>query len=179
MGILSVSLMYGPRKGFIAGFLGWELWAPIGKLSFSAYVIHFPLFQLRIMEVSSPEHFTPWQRMELWLGHATLSLFAAMCIWFLVEAPFATLAKLLIEKLTGAGKRKKKKQAQLKQPLLKAYEPEATNARASPLKSNEGLSVQVDQARRNVLSSLTRDKIGEDNSPPKTTDLKVVAEQTN
>merc|ERR1719433_107925 len=119
LSLLAVSLMYGPRKGFINGFLAWELWGPIGKLSFSTYIIHFPLFNLRVMEVSSPEHYTPFQRLELWLGHVGISLFAAVFFWFLVEAPFATLAKMLLDLCQGT--RKKRVYKPLEEPLVKSH----------------------------------------------------------
>merc|ERR1719499_755970 len=152
LSLLTVSLMYGPRKGFINGFLAWDLWAPIAKLSFSAYVIHFPLLNLRVMEVSSPEHYTPWDRLELWLGHSLLSLFAAGFLWFLVEAPFATLAKMFIEWATGTGK-KKKKQGGLREPLL-------VKKMDRELSVNQ-TEVTPESGTRTVVSSLTSRARGE------------------
>jgi len=109
LSVLCISLLYGPQKGIIAGILNWSFWGPMAKLSFAGYVLHFPLFYLRILYTPIPEHYTPDQRLHLWLGHTCISTFAAFCTWFLVEAPFATLAKLLvqeIQKWLGGGKKK-------------------------------------------------------------------------
>jgi len=101
LSILCASLLYGPQKGLIAGFLNWKFWAPMAKLSFAGYVLHFPIFYLRILYTPMPEAYTPGERLHLFLGHSCIATFAAFCCWFLVEAPFAVLAKLFVTWLTS------------------------------------------------------------------------------
>ena len=44
LSILTFSLLYGPQNGIIASILGHKIFGPLGKLSYSLYLIHFPLF---------------------------------------------------------------------------------------------------------------------------------------
>jgi len=114
LSILTFSMLYGPRGGFIANFLSWNFWAPISKLSFSAYLVHYPLYDLRCASIVDNQHYSKILVLETWLGHTTWALFAAIWIWILVEAPFATLTKKLLSLFEG----KKKNRPQKNQPLI-------------------------------------------------------------
>jgi len=105
LSILCFSILYGPRGGFIPNFLSWSFWGPISKLSYSAYLIHYPFYDLRDVTITNNQHYTSMAVMETWLGHTVLALFAAIGVWILVEAPFATLSKTLLSRLQAPQKK--------------------------------------------------------------------------
>ena len=106
LSILCFSLLYyGPRGGFIPNFLSQNCWGPISKLSYSAYLIHYPFYDLRCVILVNNQHYTSLAVLETWLCHTGLALFAAIGIWILVEAPFATLSKTLLASLQAPQKR--------------------------------------------------------------------------
>jgi len=108
LSILTFSLMYGPQKGFIGRFLSLEMWAPIAKLSFAGYVIHMAPIEFQAMQTVTSPHFTPFSLFEDFVSQTIFALGFAFIIWFLVEAPFATLSKELLKLVSGGGKKKPK-----------------------------------------------------------------------
>jgi peptidoglycan/LPS O-acetylase OafA/YrhL len=118
LSVLCFSMLYGPRRGIIPNILSWSFWGPISKLSYSAYLIHYPLYNLRIATLGKNyQHFTSFENLEIWLGITAISLFAALWIWLLVEAPFATLSKLLVSYLQTSS-RNRSESNRLEQPIL-------------------------------------------------------------
>jgi len=130
LSILTFSMLYGPRGGFIANFLSWSFWAPISKLSFSAYLIHYPLYDLRCASIVDNQHYSKILVLETWLGHTTWALFAAMWIWILVEAPFATLSKKLLSLCEGK-KKNKELPNDVNQPFLIQQKPASPHTESS------------------------------------------------
>merc|ERR1712173_342298 len=64
--------------------------------------------QLQAMQTVTLAHFTPFTLFEDFIAQTVFTLCFAFIIWFLVEAPFATLSKELLKMISGGGKKKPK-----------------------------------------------------------------------
>ena len=86
---------YGGPVNFV---LSWKLWAPLGRLTFAAYLIHpitIYFYQLTLM---TPIHFTDLSLIYLFVANLVFSYLIAYVVSMLVEAPMMGLEKLLLPK---------------------------------------------------------------------------------
>ena len=76
---------------------GTRLWRPIARLSYSLYLVHFPLIPLAMLMASTTG--SPW--IAFWAYYILLSFLAACLLHFAVEKPFLNLKSRLLNPKTN------------------------------------------------------------------------------
>jgi len=167
LSLLAFSLMYQEKRsrGIINGFLSMEMWGPIGKLSFGGYVMHQPLYQFRGLKMVGTEHFSLYEQLALSISIVVQSLGAAFLIWILIEAPFAKLAKMLMDLCFGGRKRTEKDQQRgssvnRRSSIKKVLETIVTSAPRSSLKLLETAATLTNASSlTNLLEAAKQEKV--------------------
>jgi len=98
LSIFTFSILYCETPGIISSFLSLEIFGVLSKLCFSTYLIHFPLYQFRGAQNPIQDYYTPWNELELWLGHSCVSITFAFFLFILIEYPFSIFEKALFTK---------------------------------------------------------------------------------
>ncbi|XP_072014078.1 nose resistant to fluoxetine protein 6-like isoform X1 [Amphiura filiformis] len=91
--ILACKNGYG---GWINTFLSWNFWVPVGKLTYTVYLVHPIILRNILFSSSNPFSFTIIPISTRFTGGIVLSHMVAFVFALAIEFPFANLEKLLI-----------------------------------------------------------------------------------
>lgn len=81
--------------GYINAFLGHQLWQPLSRLSYSIYLLHYPVIRIAIFSAKSTSYYTEFMFYQLFFGFLMLSVFVSIIGSLSVELPVQILEKLL------------------------------------------------------------------------------------
>ncbi|XP_022239601.1 nose resistant to fluoxetine protein 6-like [Limulus polyphemus] len=83
------------RGGLINSFLSWKIFLPLGRLTYSAYLCHFVIFWVRNGLQRERRNFSHFEQSFDFAGYITMTMFIALGVYLLFEAPFGALEKLM------------------------------------------------------------------------------------
>ena len=99
--VIACASGYGGPINFV---LSWKLWAPLGRLTFAAYLIH-PIISIGYqMSFMTPIHFTDLTLIYMFVANLVFSYLFGYLVSMVVEAPMMGLEKLVL----GREKRQEK-----------------------------------------------------------------------
>ena len=84
--------------GPINWFLSWKVWAPLGRLTYAAYLIHPIILVVYEMNLVTPLHFTDLTLIYMFVSNLVFSYLAAYIVSMCVEAPMMGIEKLVLKK---------------------------------------------------------------------------------
>lgn len=87
--------------GPVRDVLSWKMWAPLGRLTYAAYLVHPIVIFTYYYNVPQPIHYSDFNMVYLFISNLVLSYLAAFIVSMLVEAPMIQLEKLLIPSLAA------------------------------------------------------------------------------
>lgn len=82
--------------GFVNRFLCLEVWQPLGKLSYSAYLLHYPIQVVLSGSRRGPLYFSDFTTLERFGGDVLISFGAALVWVLLLEMPVIGLDRILL-----------------------------------------------------------------------------------
>ncbi|XP_072014421.1 nose resistant to fluoxetine protein 6-like [Amphiura filiformis] len=91
--ILACKNGYG---GWINTFLSWNFWVPVGRLTYTVYLVHPIILRNILFSSSNPYSLTMIPLSTRFTGGIVLSHMVALLFALAIEFPFANLEKLLI-----------------------------------------------------------------------------------
>ena len=95
--VLTCATGYG---GPVHWFLSWKVWAPLGRLTYAAYLVHPLILVAYQFNLLTPLHFTDLTFIYLFVSNLVFSYLAAYIVSMVVEAPMMAIEKLILNKQT-------------------------------------------------------------------------------
>lgn len=86
------------KGGYVADILSWKIWAPLGRLTYSAYLVHPIVIFTYYLRMLKPLHFSDLTMTYMFLGHLVMSYVVAFIVSMIVEAPLLQLEKLMLKR---------------------------------------------------------------------------------
>ncbi|KAL4237446.1 hypothetical protein ACF0H5_002163 [Mactra antiquata] len=83
--------------GPVKDILSWTCWAPLGRLTYSAYLVHPVVMTTFYYGLKETLHATDLGMIYIFIGHLVISYALAFVVSMLVEAPMIQLEKLLLK----------------------------------------------------------------------------------
>lgn len=87
------------RGGWVNAILSWKLWAPLGRLTYAAYLVHPMVLFAFYLTMVEPLPFTYLNFIYLFISNVVLSYSIAYIVSMAVEAPMMQLEKLILHKM--------------------------------------------------------------------------------
>lgn len=84
--------------GPINSILSWPIWAPLGRLTFGAYLVHPIIIFVYYTNLLTPLHFTDLTLIYLFIANLVVSYAVAFVVSMAVEAPMMQLEKLFVKR---------------------------------------------------------------------------------
>ncbi|XP_052271263.1 nose resistant to fluoxetine protein 6-like [Dreissena polymorpha] len=84
--------------GWINNILKWKFWAPMGRLTYTAYLIHPMILFGYYLNLLSPLEYTDITMVYMFIGNLILSYAGAYIVSMAFEAPMMNLEKLILGK---------------------------------------------------------------------------------
>nr|XP_054921449.1 nose resistant to fluoxetine protein 6-like [Dermacentor andersoni] len=91
------------RGGFVGRFLSSSVFAPLSKLSFNVYLIHYPFLMAMLHASRERIHFSHFNQVTLFFGVLIWSYLLAYMAFLACEGPTATLNQLAFQGLRERG----------------------------------------------------------------------------
>ncbi|XP_045156181.2 nose resistant to fluoxetine protein 6-like [Mercenaria mercenaria] len=82
--------------GPVKDVLSWKVWAPLGRLTYAAYLVHPLVMFTYIFNMVQPVHFTDLTAIYLFISNLVVSYVVAFIVSMLVEAPMIQLEKIML-----------------------------------------------------------------------------------
>ena len=82
--------------GPVNSILSWKMWAPLGRLTFAAYLVHPIIMITYNVTLMTPIHFTDLTLIYMFISNLVFSYLFAFVLSMAVEAPMMGLEKLLL-----------------------------------------------------------------------------------
>lgn len=86
------------KGGWVNTILSWKLWAPIGRLTYAAYLVHPMVLVAFYLTMVEPLPFTDLNFIYLFIANVVLSYGIAYIVSMAVEAPMLQLEKLFLHR---------------------------------------------------------------------------------
>ncbi|XP_053380676.1 nose resistant to fluoxetine protein 6-like [Mercenaria mercenaria] len=90
--------------GPVKDILSWKIWAPLGRLTYAAYLVHPIIICTYYFSMFQPLHFSDLTMVYLFIANLVVSYLVAFIVSMLVEAPMIRLEKLLLPSISSFGK---------------------------------------------------------------------------
>ncbi|KAI8505979.1 hypothetical protein Bbelb_163320 [Branchiostoma belcheri] len=87
---------YHGYGGVVNTILSWNVWVPLSRLTYSAYLIHPIVMYLTYHTAESAIHLTTFNMIHLFLGHLMLGYGLAVLVFVFVESPTISLLKIAV-----------------------------------------------------------------------------------
>ena len=84
--------------GPVNSILSWPIWAPLGRLTFGAYLVHPIVIFVYYMNLMTPLHFTDLTMIYMFIANLVVSYLVAFIVSMAVEAPMMQLEKLIVKR---------------------------------------------------------------------------------
>lgn len=84
--------------GPVNALLSWKVWAPLGRLTYCAYIVHPAVLFYYKFTFETPLHFTDFTLIRLFLSVLVISYGVSFILSVLVEAPLLALEKVLFRR---------------------------------------------------------------------------------
>lgn len=84
--------------GPVNSILSWPIWAPLGRLTFGAYLVHPIVIFVYYMNLVTPLHFTDLTMIYMFIANLVVSYLVAFIVSMAVEAPMMQLEKLIVKR---------------------------------------------------------------------------------
>ncbi|XP_045540236.1 nose resistant to fluoxetine protein 6-like [Papilio machaon] len=81
----------------IKGFLSWSMFAPLSKLTYGIYFIHFLILTTNMVSVRGRLHYNAYILAERFFGQLTMSAFISLFFLLFIEAPLNNLVQLFLK----------------------------------------------------------------------------------
>jgi peptidoglycan/LPS O-acetylase OafA/YrhL len=91
--------------GPVSDILSWKIWAPLGRLTYAAYLVHPLIMMTYNFNALQPLHFSDLFMVYLFIANLVVSYIVAFIVSMLIEAPMIQLEKLLLAPLSTFGRR--------------------------------------------------------------------------
>ncbi|XP_053395797.1 nose resistant to fluoxetine protein 6-like [Mercenaria mercenaria] len=91
--------------GPVKDILSWKFWAPLGRLTYAAYLVHPIIIYTYYFSMFQPLHFSDLTMVYLFIANLVMSYLVAFIVSMLVEAPMIQLEKLLLPSMSSFGNR--------------------------------------------------------------------------
>ena len=93
--VLACASGYGGPVNWV---LSWQLWAPLGRLTYAAYLVHPIVLVLYQFNLLKPLHFTDLTLIYMFVANLVFSYLTAYVVSMAVEAPMMATEKLMLNK---------------------------------------------------------------------------------
>ena len=93
--VLACSTGYG---GPVNWFLSWKIWAPLGRLTYAAYLVHPIILVCYQLNLLTPLHFTDLTLIYVFVSNLIFSYLFAYVVSMAVEAPMMAIEKMVLKK---------------------------------------------------------------------------------
>lgn len=80
----------------VKDILSWKVWAPLGRLTYAAYLVHPIVIYTYLLNLPSSVPFSDLSLIYMFVSNLVLSYAIAFCVSMLVEAPMIQLEKLVL-----------------------------------------------------------------------------------
>lgn len=84
--------------GPVNSILSWQIWAPLGRLTFAAYLVHPIIIFVYYFNLVTPLHFTDLTMIYLYIANLVVSYAIAFIVSMAVEAPMMQLEKFIVKR---------------------------------------------------------------------------------
>jgi peptidoglycan/LPS O-acetylase OafA/YrhL len=84
-----------PQLSMIKRYLSLEIYQPIGKLTYTMYLIHMIIFSWWARDLDIPAYYTEWQEILLFIGIWTMVAVFTLILWMFMEKPLGNLATFI------------------------------------------------------------------------------------
>ena len=84
--------------GPVNWFLSWKIWAPLGRLTYAAYLVHPIILNCYLFNLLTPLHFTDLTLIYIFVSNLIFSYLIAYVVSMAVEAPMMAIEKLILNK---------------------------------------------------------------------------------
>ncbi|KAL3857066.1 hypothetical protein ACJMK2_011762 [Sinanodonta woodiana] len=84
------------KGGPVNQILSWKIWAPLGRLTFAAYLVHPVTIYIFYLNLRLPIHFTDLTMIYYYMANLITAYTVAFVISMMVEAPMLQLEKLIL-----------------------------------------------------------------------------------
>ena len=81
---------------FITDILSWKIWAPLGRLTYAAYLVHPIVIYTFALNLPDTIRYSDLLLVYLFVSNLVFSYIIAFCVSMLVEAPMIQLEKLVL-----------------------------------------------------------------------------------
>ena len=96
--LLFIALYYKPNNiySITNKLLSFEMYQPIGKLTFTMYLLHMPMYDWWLESKSVPIYYNCWNVILLFCGIAVLTFIFSLILYFIMEKPIANIVTHII-----------------------------------------------------------------------------------
>ena len=84
------------KGGPVNVILSWKVWAPLGRLTYCAYLVHPILLQYYLLNLHSSFHYTDTIMVYYYVANVVITYMIAFLVSMVVEAPLLGLEKLIL-----------------------------------------------------------------------------------
>jgi peptidoglycan/LPS O-acetylase OafA/YrhL len=85
------------QGGIVNSILSWPIWAPLARLNYSAYLIHFMVILVTLLNQTIPTYVQPHMLVNIFISNLFFSYLAAIVGVIFFETPFLVLEKKLLK----------------------------------------------------------------------------------
>ena len=93
--VLACASGYGGPVNWV---LSWKIWAPVGRLTYAAYLVHPIILVAYIFNLLTPLHFTDLTVIYMFVANLVFTYLAAYILSMIVEAPMMAIEKSFLSK---------------------------------------------------------------------------------
>ena len=93
--VLACASGYGGPVNWV---LSWKFWAPVGRLTYAAYLVHPIILVAYIFNLLTPLHFTDLTVIYMFVANLVFTYLAAYVLSMIVEAPMMAIEKFILSK---------------------------------------------------------------------------------
>ncbi|KAK0160135.1 hypothetical protein PV328_007572 [Microctonus aethiopoides] len=108
--IYASALGYG---GIIGKFLSLPIFLPFSRISYSMYLVHFSIQNMKMSSARTPEYFSNLQMIYIFFSDFILCVFAGFIFSLLFESSFLVLEKMLLGKIKNNKSSKSREELQI------------------------------------------------------------------
>jgi peptidoglycan/LPS O-acetylase OafA/YrhL len=81
------------QGGIVNTILSWPIWSPLGRLNYSAYLIHATIIYITVFNQGEPTYYQPQVTINKFISNLFFSYVTAIVVHIFFETPFFVLEK--------------------------------------------------------------------------------------